>query len=191
MVKRAYDLNTREVSGNENFRIKESLVQKLSIRIHNYVDRYRELVKESLLIPDFLETFVERFALGAASNRAFSFRPPFDYVELSYLALVFLHLPCSLDQIMIFIVFLFPSLQNDKQFFKEENFETLLNNDQHVKKYFMASSNQTLFVIQEESHSLVLTSVRTFFSKKYEMLQKSIYSSEVLSLLLNLLSADQ
>merc|ERR1712106_888177 len=56
MVRRAYDINTREETGKENFRIKGTLVEQLSVRIKSYVDRSRDLVRESMLIPEFLDT---------------------------------------------------------------------------------------------------------------------------------------
>jgi len=186
MVRRAYDINTREETGKENFRIKGSLVEQLSVRIKSYVDRSRDLVRESMLIPEFLDTMVERFAHGIKANAACSFRPPYSCKMLSYLALVSLCPPSSLNQIMIFITFLFPSLQNDKTAFKNEDFEIALHSDEYIEEYYLASTGQTLFVLREGSYPIVLHSVRQFFSTKsnHDRLRKSIYAPEFVSVLL-------
>ena len=194
MVRRAYDINTREETGKENFRIKGTLVEQLSVRIKSYVDRSRDLVKESILKPEFLDTIVERFAHGILPNSACSFRPPYSCKMLSYLALVSLCPPSSLEQIMIFITFLFPSLQNDKTAFKNEDFEIVLHNDEYIEEYYLASTGQTLYVLREGSYPIVLHSVRQFFSTKsnHDRLIKSIYAPEVVNILLpNLVTIEQ
>ena len=55
MIRRAYDVNAKEETGKENFRIKGSLVEQLSVRIKSYVERSRTLVKEAMLVPELLE----------------------------------------------------------------------------------------------------------------------------------------
>jgi len=186
MVRRAYDVNTREETGKENFRIKGALVEQLSSRIRNFVNRSRELVKESILKPEFLDVIVDRFAHGILPSSASSFRPPYSCKMLSYLALVTLCPPSSLEQITMFISFLFPSLQNDSTAFKSEDFENILHNDENIEEFYLTSTGQTLFVLREGSYPVVLHSVRQFFSVKSnnERLQKSIYSPEVVNILL-------
>ena len=55
MIRRAYDVNAKEETGKENFRIKGSLVEQLSVRIKSYVERSRTLVREAMLVPELLE----------------------------------------------------------------------------------------------------------------------------------------
>lgn len=186
MVRRAYDVNTREETGKENFRIKGALVEQLSSRIRNFVNRSRELVKESILKPEFLDVIVDRFEHGILPSSASSFRPPYSCKMLSYLALVTLCPPSSLEQITMFISFLFPSLQNDSTAFNSEDFENILHNDENIEEFYLTSTGQTLFVLREGSYPVVLHSVRQFFSVKSnnERLQKSIYSPEVVNILL-------
>merc|ERR1719427_1326461 len=139
-----------------------------------------------MLIPEFLDTIVERFAHGIKSNSACSFRPPYSVKMLTYLSLVSLCPPSSLEQIMIFITFLFPSLQNDKTAFKNEDFEIILHNDEYIEEYYLASTGQILFVLREGSYPIVMHQVRQFFSTKshHERLRKSIFSPEFISILL-------
>merc|ERR1719483_972705 len=77
MVRRAYDINTKEETGKENFRIKGSLIGQLSKRIDQYVEKSKDMVKNSMLINDFLDTIVDRFSNGNRSNPACNFRPPY------------------------------------------------------------------------------------------------------------------
>merc|ERR1712129_644564 len=134
----------------------------------------------------FLDTIVERFAHGISPNSACSFRPPYSCKMLSYLALVTLCPPSSLEQIMIFVTFLFPSLHNDKTAFKSDDFEIVLHNDEYIEEYYLSSTGQTLFVLREGSYPIVLHSVRQFFSTKsnHDRLRKSIYAPEFVSILL-------
>ena len=55
MIRRAYDVNAKEETGKENFRIKGSLVEQLSVRIKSYVERSRSMVREAMLVPELLE----------------------------------------------------------------------------------------------------------------------------------------
>ena len=70
MVKKAYDMDEDDETGRENFRIKASLVERLAGRIKSYVAKHRVAVRASMLVPDFLDTMVERFADLGQNNPA-------------------------------------------------------------------------------------------------------------------------
>jgi len=193
MVRRAYDINSKEETGKENFRIKSSLVEQLSVRIKSYVERSKALVKQAMLQPDFLDVIVERFVHGTKSNPACNFRPPYSCKMLSYLALISICPPCSIDQILIFINFLFPSLQNDKATFKREDFENAIRNDDNMEEFFDPQNGQRMFLLKETSYPVVLGNVRQFFRATGNniRLRKSIFKPEFVDLLLpNLISGD-
>ena len=62
LVKKAYDMDEDDETERENFRIKASVVERLAGRIKSYVAKHRVAVRASLLVPDFLDTMMERFA---------------------------------------------------------------------------------------------------------------------------------
>jgi len=146
-----------------------------------------------MLQAEFLDTIVERFVHGTKSNPACNFRPPYSCKMLSYLALVSICPPCSIEQIMIFITFLFPSLQNDKTAFKKEDFENAIRNDDNVEEFYLPPNGQRMFILREGSYPIVLNSVRQFFGTKSNniRLKKSIYKQEFVNILLpNLITED-
>ena len=141
---------------------------------------------QQCLLPSSVTKFTQCLQHGILPSSASSFRPPYSCKMLSYLALVTLCPPSSLEQITMFISFLFPSLQNDSTAFNSEDFENILHNDENIEEFYLTSTGQTLFVLREGSYPVVLHSVRQFFSVKSnnERLKKSIYSSEVVNILL-------
>ena len=76
MVKKAYDMDEDDETGRENFRIKASLVERLAGRIKSYVAKHRVAVRASMLVPDFLDTMVERFADLGQNNPAAKVQHP-------------------------------------------------------------------------------------------------------------------
>ena len=124
-------------TGRENFRIKGALVEKLAGRIKSYVVRHRAAVRASMLVPDFLDTMVERFADLGHKNPAAKVRPPYSCKMLAYLALLSVCPPASMEQIMIFLTFLFPSLANsDSSAFTEADFKRSLQEDEFIEETY-------------------------------------------------------
>jgi len=191
MVRKAYDINTREETGKENFRIKNTLIEQLSVRINSYVERNRVLVKESMLISELLETFMDRFLHGNSLSPASNFKPPLSCKLLIYLALVSVSPPSSLEQLLLFLIFLFPSLQNDKTIFKKQDFENALRNDEHIEEYSLATTGQKMYTLREGSYPTVLHHVRQTLGPKTNLmkLRKSIYRTDIINILFPNLSA--
>jgi len=187
MVRRAYDMNTNEETGKENFRIKGSLIAQLSVRIKSYVDKSKGMVKDSMLISEFLETLVETFENGNLSSPACKFRPPYSCKMLSYLALISICPPSSMEQIMIFLKFLFPSLEDaiEKNAFKQEDFEESIVNDAYIEEYVTPTGHK-MYVLLQGTYPEVLHQVRQFFATRSnnQRLSKSIYKPEFVDILL-------
>ena len=106
---------------------------------------------------------------------------------LSYLALISICPPCSIEQIIIFLKFLFPSLEEsiDKNGFKEEDFEGVIENNEYIEE-FSTFKGQTSYVIRQGAYPQVLYEVRKFFATQSnnERLKKSLYKTEFVDILL-------
>lgn len=183
MVRGAYDISAKEETGKENYRIKASLVEQLSLRIRSFVERSDVMVRESMLYPAFLDILVDRFSNGSQPHPAAVFRPPADSRLLCYFALASLCPPASLQHIEIFLKFLFPSLQAA---FKGDNLAEGLSSDPLVKEYFEEGLKGRHFVIKEGKYADVLKIVRDFFAVKsnHSKLKRSIYKPDFLHFLL-------
>ena len=85
---------------------------------------FRVLVQEAMLFETFLDTLIQRFVKGSEDVSAKQIRPPYSLKMLVYLCLVSLYPPISLEQIIMFLTFLFPYLAepSDKSAFKREDF---------------------------------------------------------------------
>ena len=123
MIRRAYDVNAKEETGKENFRIKGSLVEQLSVRIKSYVERSRTLVRESMLVPELLEVrldlhkreillliilrqiLLEKFEHGRARGAEGKLQPPWSTRMLAYLALLTLRPPATSEQVVFPVPF--------------------------------------------------------------------------------------
>ena len=187
MVRKAYDMTAGEEAASGNFRIKQSLVPPLTERIRRCVNRSRELVRESILVPDFLDILVERFERGNSMTSAEKVRPPYSYKMLSYLALVSLCPPSSLQQIIVFLRFLFPFLENsiDTRAFQPSDFEASMDSDERVQQYIKHNGTK-MFVLSDGMFPDVLHTVRQFFATKsnYDRLKSSIFIPEFVEILL-------
>ena len=96
-------------SGKENFQMKAEI--NCGDRIHNYVKNNREKISRSMLEPEFLDVIIERFVKEDANLAPTSREPPpFSNQQLTYIALMKIHKRATLEQIIILLKFIFPSL---------------------------------------------------------------------------------
>ena len=107
---------------------------------------------------------------------------------LSYLALVTICPPSTIEQITIFIFFLFPSLSGSiesSKGFKKEDFENALVNDENIIESVDEQGHKR-YMLKDGSYPVVLHRVRSFFSTKSNevRLNKSILKPEFVNLLL-------
>ena len=181
MIKTAYD-NSEKIE-KENFRIKSSLVPHLLVRINKFVTKNNVLIKESMLLAEFLDCILQRFQ-GGAKCEAINYRPPYSCKNLSHLAFITLCPPTSIEQVMIFLKFLFPSLDQSKTFV-EKDFEDWIRNDDQIQEY-LSPGGDTMYLLQEGVYPVVQHQVRQFFSTKsnFARLKKSIFNPEFVNILL-------
>ena len=106
---------------------------------------------------------------------------------LSYLALISICPPSSMEQIMIFLKFLFPSLEGsiDKSAFKQEDFEEAIMHDDYIEEYVTPTGHK-MYVLLQGTYPYVLNQVRQFFATQSNnvRLSKSIYKKEFVNILL-------
>ena len=172
---------------NDTLKIKSSIIEDLAVKMSNAIHKNKSLIEESMLISGFLESILERFEKGIKCD-AVNFRPPYSCKMLSYLAFVTLYPPISLQQVMIFLKFLFPSLLGNKTF-EAEDLEEWIKNDEHIQE-LVTASGQNLYLLNEGVYPTVLHQVRQFFSTKsnFARLNKSIFKIEYVEYLLPNLS---
>ena len=181
MIRSAYE--SSEDIEKENFRIKSSLVPHLLVRINKFVTKNSHLIRESMLLAEFLDPMLERFEVGRECE-ATKYRPPYSCKMLSHLAFITLCPPTSIEQVMIFLRFLFPSLDQSKTFV-EKDFKDWITNDEMIQEY-LSPGGDKMYLLQEGVYPEVLHQVREFFSTKsnFVRLNKSIFKSKFVDLLL-------
>lgn len=152
-----------------------------------YIVVFRVLVQEAMLFDSFLDTLVERFVKGTEDIPAKKFRPPYSLKMLVNLSLVSLYPPISLDQIFLFLTFLFPYLSepSDKSAFKREDFLNEITSDENVD-VICNKKGEKFYLLRDGTYPMVLNQVRNFFSTKSNLVRfnKSIYRPEYIQLLL-------
>ena len=96
-------------SGKENFQMKAEI--NCGDRIHSFVKNNRDKISRSMLEPEFLDTIIERFVKEDANLSPTSREPPpFSNQQLTYIALMKINQRATLEQIIILLKFIFPSL---------------------------------------------------------------------------------
>merc|ERR1719369_637011 len=133
---------------------------------------------------------MDRFLNGNDSTPAINYKPQLSCKILSYLALISISPPSSLEQLILFITFLFPSLQNEKTNFHKEDFEASLSNNENIEAYFLATTRQKMFILKEGSYPKVLKIVHQYFSNKKNIIQlrESIICKDIMNTLLRNIS---
>ena len=159
------------------------LLPSLLIRMRSIMEKIEEQVKDSMLIPNFLPTLLEKFEQGLQCE-AVNFRPPYSCKMLSYLAFISLCPPVSITQLMLFLKFLFPSLIGSNTF-DADDLEEWIQNDEHVQEIITADGSK-MYLLNEGVYPDVLHQVTQFFATKsnYTRLKKSIYHENFISYLL-------
>ena len=147
---------------------------------------YRVLVKEAMLFDEFLDTLIQRVVKGKEVVTAKQTRPPYSLKKLVQLCLVSLYPPITLEQIILFLTFLFPYLAepSDKSAYTRKEFKRETEDpsieavcDDRGEKYYL---------LQQDTYAAVLGEVRSFFSTNSNLsrLKKSIYKPEYVEILL-------
>merc|ERR1719219_1332734 len=98
---------------------------------------------------------VERFADLGQNNPAAKVRPPYSCKMLAYLALLSVCPPASMDQIIIFLTFLFPSLaSSDNSAFTEADFTRSIQEDEFIEEKFGPKGSR-LYCLEEGCYPAV------------------------------------
>ena len=109
MVRRECGMGLDTDSGKENFQMTAEIAE--SDRILNYVKNNRDKISRSMLEPEFLNIIIERFVKDDSAVLPSSRKPPpFSHKQLAYIALLKIHKSATLEQIVILLKFIFPSL---------------------------------------------------------------------------------
>ena len=109
MVRRECGMGLDTDSGKENFQMTAEIAE--SDRILNYVKNNRDKISRSMLEPEFLNIIIERFVKDDSAVLPSSRKPPpFSHKQLAYIALLKIHKTATLEQIVILLKFIFPSL---------------------------------------------------------------------------------
>ena len=183
IVKKAKDNENEDEIEIDVFSIDPSEIPRLSIKIDACVKKNRSLIRESMVVPSFLDSIVEKFTNGL-NCEALNYRPPYSCKMLSYLAFITLCPPVTIDQVMLFLKFLFPSLMINKTF-QTSDFEELIRNDEHIQE-MLTPKGRKMYLLSEGTYPTVLHQVRQFFATKsnYARLRKSIFDVDLIDSLL-------
>ena len=140
-----------------------------------------------MLFKDFLDTLVDRFLLQSQVVPAQHIRPPYSLKMLVNLSLISLYPPISLDQMILFLTFLFPYLAQPsaKSAFKREDFRQELESDSRVETIRNAKGEH-FYLLLEGRYPELVGELGQFFSTKSnsDRLMKSIDKQEYVNLLL-------
>ena len=187
IVSKAYEESPDNYLQSENFKIREDLMEQFSIRINSYVKKNDENLQKSLLYSELLKSIVERF-MNCANYKKLSLKC-FDIKKACELTLISLTPPCSLDQILSFLCFIFPGLKSD---FK--SLETEINNAicdiETIENFVM--DGQKMFFVDDESYFKLMSSVSYYLSNlvNLELLKETIYDTEYLKIIIPNLTSD-
>ena len=148
---------------------------------------FRVLVQESMMYQEFLDTLVQRFVQQKENIPAKNIRPPYSLKMLINLSLISLYPPISLEQIFLFLTFLFPYLTGStgRSTFKRDDFLKEISTDPNVEE-IVNKKGESFYLLRDGTYPMVLNEVRSFFSLKSnnDRINKSIYKVEYINLLL-------
>jgi len=184
-VKKAYGLKNseQEEEPTGTFRIRPAVVQRLYADISPILQNEQAEIEKSMLHSKFLDVMVQRFLEGenyCHPNQ--QQRLPYDLKQLSLLAFMALKHPASLEQIIIYLVFLFPAFCYIQDIFRM-NFGSGLNNEPEMEVSIFKGEER--FTIRREAYSHVVKNLRQFTSSKpvFEALKSSIFDENFINVL--------
>ena len=159
MVRRECGMSAHFESGEENFQMSAEIT--CGERILSYVKSNKTKISKTMMEPEFLDIIIERFAresaMVSADQRAV---PPFDNKLLTIIALIKLGKKTSLEQIMIFLKFIFPALRQSEimEVFRREFSSEIVNCDWIEKE---SEQKQPTYGLQESSRDEALDEIRS------------------------------
>lgn len=185
LVRMAHNIKPEEETGNENFRIKVTLMPRLKDRLNQYVNKSREIVKDALIFPDLMEHIMkadEEEKVGQDKCR-----PPNNLKMLLNLAMINLYPPFTADQAALLFAFIFPAFEEEKDRPMFQDCDIVHELTSHPNLTVVTGVKQEkFFLLQPDAFSDILHEVESFFSdqRNYHQLTASIRRIEYIKLLL-------
>ena len=184
-VKKAYGLKNpdEEQEPAGTFRIRPAVVQRLYADISPILQKDKVDIEKSMLHPKFLDVMVQRFLEGENFHHPRQSRMiPYNLKQLSLLTFMALRHPASLEQIIIYLLFLFPAFCSQQDSFRK-NFGDEVSREPEVE--IMKQHGEDRFVIKKEAYTNVVKNLRVFtaIKKVFEDLQSSIFDEDFINVL--------
>ena len=184
LVKKGYGQNPddeKEPTGS--FRIKPAVVQRLYSQISPVLTNEKEEIEKSMLHPKFLDLMVEKFLGGEDfKHPKEQYRPPYTNKQLTFIALIVLKKPSNLEQIIIYLLFLFPGFSEIQDSFRKNFMDDIsqLREIEHIEQ-----GRDRRFNLVPNACSKVLKDLRNFTSSKenFEELKLSIFHEDFINVL--------
>ena len=172
LVRRECGMGLGFESGKENFQMRAEI--NCGDRIHSYVKNNRDKISRSMLEPEFLNTIIDRF-VKEDSNIPASERnvPPFNNKQLALISLLKLYKKATLEQIVIFLKFVFPALSvcGVMEEFRKDFLENIAKSKEIRAE--VEKSNIT-FSLNEEFRSDIVSDLKQFTMERIEDVGKSL-----------------
>ena len=137
-----------------------------------------------MLEPEFLDIIIERFvnqkSLVKPNTRQL---PPFDNKMLTHIALLKLHKRATLEQIAIFLKFIFPALGKSgvMETFRKEFLEVIAKSKELDAKL---DKNNITFALKEKFKEEVLDQIRSCSLENLEKVGKSLLNQTLFDIVL-------
>ena len=136
-----------------------------------------------MLQPKFLDLMIEKFLKGEDyTNPRSEKKPPFEDKQFFLLALTALKKPSNLEQIIIYLHFLFPWFIQHQDSFRKTLAQDKEKLDEVEDVQFLKDKR---YVIESKSSSKVLKDLRNFASEKnnFDALKLSIFHEDYINVL--------
>ena len=184
-VKKAYGLKNpdEEEEPAGTFRIRPAVMQRLYADIAPILQKDKAEIEKAMLHPKFLDVMVQRFLEGEQYCRPRQkARLPYGMMQLSLLAFMALKHPASLEQIIIYLLFLFPGFCTQHETFRAR-FREEASCQPEVEK--VVRGREERFTIRREAYPAVVKVLRLFTSSRavFEALKVSIFDEAFINVL--------
>ena len=192
LVKKGYGQNPdddEEPTGS--FRIKPAVVQRLYTKISPVLKEKKDEIEKSMMHPKFLDLMIDKFLKGENyKNQKSEMRPPYEDEQLVILALAALKKPSNLEQIIVYLHFLFPWFIHHQDSFRN-SFSNNIDKSDAVEE--VQYSKERRYIISENAFSEVLKDLRTFTSEKkiFDALKFAIFQEDSINILFPGLDMDE
>ena len=185
-VKKAFNRNPDvEVEPSKLFCVDgiEDGIERLYAKISPVLTNSKQDIEKSMLHPKFLDLMVERFVKGEKyQHPKQDSQSPYSSQQLAFLALSGLKTPVNIEQIIIYLQFLFPSFTSLQAEFKKKFLSDLckLEEIESVQK-----GQEVRYRLHPEHCATVLKDIRSFTAEKnnFHQLRMSVFNEDFIAVL--------